>query len=404
MASEIWPGMTRLEKGPTDDYHVYKKITEIPNLLDRKIILLATATITDDNIFANGLYQNVFFLLKTFDAMGYMPILIVNDKPKSLEKIPSILRSCRVICAEDLIKQPIPVSAYIEIGMSIDHIMRKYLKMIGSKTCKLYLGNILNIDIETPIFYPGMNFAHHVVGEIQEIWTSAHYGQNVSYACALNNVEPDNDKIKVAPYVWDYAILTDGGKRSIGWKPREPGEKEVFVIMEPNISFQKSSIIPLMILEAWYRKHPDWKGEIVVINGERLMQVPFFKENVYRHLSIVQNNLVKMVARMDIVTTLNQYPSATFLCHQINNEFNYMLLELLWCSFPVLHNSTAWNEFGYYYKGSDIEQGAQLLEQIRTKHAERIETYKSHARTLAWRHSPYNPDIHRAWKQLLNID
>ncbi len=403
MALESWPGMTRLAAGPSDSLHVFQKITQIPKLTERKIVLLATATITDDNIFANGLFQNVFFLLKMFDAMGMLPILIVNDKPKSLDKIPEVLRSCRIMCVEDLIKQPIPIAAYIEIGMSIDLVMRKFLNMIGSRTYKLYLGNILNIDIETPIFYPAMNFAHHVVGEIQDVWVSPHYGQHAQYACAINGIDPASTTSKIAPYIWDSCVLTDDGKRNITWRPRKDDEQETFVIMEPNISFQKSCIVPLVILEKWFRNHPDWKGRVVVVNGERAAQVNYFRDNILNQLDIYKAGRVQLIGRMDIISTLTKYPSATFLCHQVNNEFNYMVLELLWAGFPVLHNSAAWGEFGYYYKGSDIEEGAALLEKIQTSHSELLEIYKSHARILAWRHSPYNPDVHRAWKSLLNI-
>lgn len=407
MVKESWPGMTRYceGSGPTDNLHIYKKISDVPNFLERKIVLLATATITDDNLFANGLFQNVFFLLRMFDAMGLLPILIVNEKPKSLDKIPEVLRTCRVMCVEDLIKQPIPIAAYIEIGMSIDHVMRKFLKMIGSRTYKLYLGNILNIDIETPIFYPGMNFAHHVVGEIQDVWVSPHYAQHAQYASAINGVQPTSidDTTKIAPYVWDPAVITDDGKRSIRWRCPVAEELDTFVIMEPNISFQKTCLIPLMILETWYRKNPTWKGKVVIVNGERIQQTAFFKENIYNQLDIVKAGLVQPVGRMDMVSVLRAYPSATFVCHQVNNEFNYMLLELMWCGFPVVHNAGAWNEFGYSYKGSNIEEGAEQVALAKEHHHERIEIYKSHARTLTWRHSPYNPDIQRAWFKLLAI-
>ena len=395
--------MTRLAQGPSDDLHVFKKITETPNLLERKVILLATATITDENIFCNGLFQNVFFLFRMFEAMGFLPILVVNDKPKSLEKIPEVLRGVRIVTVEDLIKQPIPIAAYIEIGMSIDHVMRKFLKMIGSKTCKLYLGNILNIDTETPVFYPGMNFAHHVVGEIQDVWVSPHYGQHAEYACVLNDVDPASTSSKIAPYVWDPAVLTMDGTRNITWRTRRGDEPDVFVIMEPNISFQKTAIIPLMAIEKWYRTHRDWKGKVILVNGERINSLPFFRENILANLDIFKAGLVEIRGRMDMISVMREFPSATFLCHQINNEFNYMVLELLWAGFPVLHNATAWDEFGYTYKGSDIEGAAKLIEAVRGHHHDRLEVYKSHARSLAWRHSPYNPDVHRAWLKLLNL-
>lgn len=400
---EEWPGMTRMAAVPNEDVHVYRKMREIPPIVERKIILLATATITDENLFSNGLFQNVFFLLRMFDAMGCLPILVVNTKPTSLDKIPEILRTCRVLSVEDLIKQPIPIFAYIEIGMSVDQMLRKFLKMTGAKICKLYLGNILNIDIETPIFYPGMHFNHHIIGELNEIWVSPHYKQHAEYACALNHVDPKGQVQKIAPYVWDSAVLLDDGKRHVGWKPRQPGEQEVFIIMEPNISFQKTSLIPLLNLEAWYRKHKDCNIKVIIINGERINQTPFFRESICESLDIIKDKKVEFQGRNDMVSIMRANPSATFLCHQVNNEFNYMILELLWSGFPLIHNAKCWEEFGYFYNGNDITDASELIQLSREKHFELFETYRSHARTMAWRHSPYNPDVHRAWKKLLAL-
>jgi len=399
-----WPGMTRLDtKSASDSIQTFQPMVKLPKLIERKIILLATAAITEDNLFLNGLFQNVFFLLRMFDSMGFLPIFIVNEKPKNLEKIPEIIRNCRILSVEDLVKQPIPIFAYIEIGMSIDIMVRKFLKMVGAKIYKLYLGNIINIDVETPVFYPGMNFAHHVIGEIDGVWVSPHYGQHSQYAIALNQLDPRSSTTRTAPYVWDPAVLTDDGRRSLQWHPTQPGETEAFVIMEPNISFQKTALIPLMILEKWFRANPTWDGQVVVVNGERLLQVPFFKESVLANMDLFKQGRINMLGRLDILTTLKSFPNATFVCHQINNEYNYMTLELLWAGFPVLHNAQVWRDFGYSYTGSDLSEAGALIDQIRAHHKDRLEAYKGHARALAWRHSPYNPDIHRAWKEVLRV-
>ena len=399
---EQLPGMTRLGPEPAADIKPFVDIRHIPPALHRKVVLLATANITEDNIFCNGLFQNVVLLYRMFESMGWTPLLIVNEKPKNLDKVPPQIRACRVVCAEELLKQPIPIYAYIEIGMSIDPTVRKFLKMIGSKICKLYLGNILNIDIETPVFYPDMNFAHHVIGEIDRVWVSPHYAQHDQYANALNHVALSAPESQIGPYVWDPSFVTDDGKRHISWRPTMPDEKETIVITEPNISFQKSAVVPLLMIDRWYRKMGrNWNGRVVVVNGPRILQIPHFKQNIYDTLDIVKDGKVEMADRKDIVTTLKTYPNATFICHQINNEFNYMVMELMWLGFPVLHNARSWDAYGYYYPGSDLDAGGELLSLIRGKHVENLEVYKSHARALSWRHSPYNRDVQKAWEKLL---
>ena len=393
----MYPGYTEC-----DQTLVFKEvpyaILKNDTIFRRKIILLATASITDNNIFMNGLFQNVFVYYKMFESMGHCPILLVNEKPKTLENIPPMIRSSRMLVAEELLKQPIPVFAYIEIGMSIDPVVRKFLRMIGSKIYKLYLGNILNIDIETPMFYPATNFSHHVVGEIDEIWVSPHYKQHEEYACYLNHTDPKKQKHTTVPYVWDPCFVSNT-KKEIAWR-RNESQKETILITEPNISFQKSSIIPILAIEKWYRENKSWDGEIVVINGERLLLMPYFKENIWNTLDLVKENKIKMLGRKDIQSTLEEYPYATFLLHQVNNEYNYMALELFHYGFPVIHNADSWKEYGYYYNGSDLDNIMKQFENTRT-HSMNIEIYNAHAKTLIWTHSPYNPSVQKKWGEIL---
>jgi len=340
-----------------------------------------------------------------FDAMGYAPIMLINERPKDIKNIPEAMHKCRMIIIEDVLKQPMAnVAALLEIGMSLDPLVRQFVKMIGGRLIKVYLGNILNIDIETPIFMPQHHFAHHVVGKNDAILVSPHYGQHTEYASYLNHVVPPADLSKtIAPYVWDPNILTRDGTQSLTWRAPATGEEEIFVIMEPNISFQKAAFMPLLIMERWYRevgKPKGWKGMIQVVNGERLLMVPHFLHNIMPYLEIYKDAKVESTGRKDIVSTLREWPTATFVLHNYNNEFNYMTLELLWCGFPVLHNSPSWLEFGYGYRG--LKDAAGLVEEARLRHGGRLETYRAHAAILAWRYSPYNPAIHEAWHKILD--
>jgi len=397
-----FPGMTRYKEDNSRAIQniPHAALSHVGNLLDRKTVLLATAVITEENLFSNGLFQNVYVLYRMFEAMGWLPLLIVNKRPDTMEKIPAYMKDLRLISVNEIAQKPIPVKLYIEIGMSVDSHMRKYLKMCGARICKLYLGNILNIDIETPIFYPSMHFAHHVIGDLDEIWVSPHYTQHSEYARALNHVDIDKKEPAVVPYVWDSQILTRNGERNFTWRsPSSPAE-DTFLVLEPNISFQKCSLVPLMIIETWFRRNPNWKGDVVVVNGERLMLIPFFRETVWKNLELVKAGRIKMKGRMDILTILNTYPSAIPVCHQWNNEYNYMVLEYFSTGYPVLHNASDWSPYGYYYKNSDIQAASELIDKIRTSHRENAEIFKSHTRALLWRHSPYNPEVQKRWGEI----
>lgn len=409
MANEV-PGLTDTFGDPSVGPTPFTSMTAVKPVIDRKVIFLSTPTITEENLYSNGLFQNVFVFYRMFEAMGYAPILMVNEKPKDIRTIPGPLRRCRTIVTEDILRSPPPhVAAILEIGMSMDPAVRKYIKMLGGKLLKVYLGNILNIDIETPIFIQEHFFHHHVVGSSDKILVSPHYGQHAEYASLINHVpvagatKVDLKKL-IAPYVWDPSILTRDGSVSMAWTPPAKPEDEVLVIMEPNISFQKASLVPLLIAERWYRtvgKARGWKGKVVVINGQRINTVPHFRENTRPLLDLFRDERVDLRDRMDIVSVLREWPSATFILHNYNNEYNYMTMELLWSGFPVLHNSPSWAAYGYSYRGADLAGAAGQLTEIHARHVERQETYKAHATALAWRHSPYNPEIQAAWRELI---
>lgn len=64
------PGMPRTSLTKSDEIIPIKSLDAIPPMFNRRVILLATASITDENIFSNGLYQNVFVIYKMAEALG----------------------------------------------------------------------------------------------------------------------------------------------------------------------------------------------------------------------------------------------------------------------------------------------------------------------------------------------
>ena len=124
---------------------------------------------------------------------------------------------------------------------------------------------------------------------------------------------------------------------------------DTIMIMEPNISFQKSSMIPLLMLEAFSRANPGWRFKAVVVNSERLRQIPYSLFCFLSRLEIFRKGYVELVGRLDMHTVMDKYPSCIPICHHFNNEYNYMIFEYLHAGFPVIHNAASWKDAGYYY-------------------------------------------------------
>jgi len=363
--------------------------------LHKEIIILATNNVNDETLFLNGLTQNIVILYNLFESLGYQPMLLQNPDANAQKK--SFIHGYKVINAQDIIRKTLKIKLFIEIGMSIDESLRNYLELIGSKNVRLYLCNILNIDIETVQNYNNLFFNHHVIAKLEEVWTSPHYEQHVDYTAAINRTSLD--KTRIVPYIWDPCLISHYGP--LEWMPITSWQNTNIVIMDPNISFQKCSFYSLILVEAFAKKYPEWRGKVHVVNGDRLK----FSANAFNKflpsLSIFEQNRIVLHPRKKIFTIFEEYPSSCFITHQWNNEFNYMMLELLHYNYPILHNSPSWSDAGYYYSVNEWDKAIDTLKTALTTHKDNIQLYKTAAKNLMWRHSIYNPEVQTKWREIV---
>ena len=353
---------------------------------NRPVIVLATALITQETIFSNGLFQNILVLYRLFEALGYTAYLLVERRGETI-------KGYNTIQPEDLLKNPLPIHAFIEIGMSVQTVFRTYLRENGTKIIKLYLGNSLNIDIESINCTPGLDFPHHIVGDIDEIWTSPHYGQNLEYLTVLNGLAPNRGFI--APYVWDRCFVEG---RMTKWEEPKDWRKMNIVICEPNISYQKLFLVPLLIAEEFATKEAQWQGKVIIMNSDRFAANVHVTKSVLPQLKLMKEGRIELGKRKSIVELSKDYSSAVFIGNQVTNEFNYLTLELMTAGFPLLHNAAAWSAFGYFYEPGSA---AQLLKNVMQNHNSNLSTYRVQAEQLAWAHSINNPTVQEKWKVLL---
>ena len=358
----------------------------------RKRVFLTTVRIPDEQIWANGLFQNIYIFYKMFEVLGYEPYLLVDSLENNKEA--KIHERFRMLDFKTYIAAPFAVTAYMEFGMSCDPMIRKFFRNTGAICAKTYLGNILNIDIETMTFYPNANFSHHVAGELDEIWVSPHYDFHGDYAGAINGL---CGKTRIAPYVWEPYFIPDMADIY------DPGVEAArkFVIMEPNISFQKNSLVSILAAEAYYRRHPSRVDQVVVVNGAKIKGVPYFEKSVLPNLQLFKDGKLHLMPRAHMFNFARAFKDAIVLQHQVNNEYNYSFLEWLFMGFPVIHNHRRLSDFGYFYPENDFEAAADRIEQVVDHHAKNAESYKAQAKQLLWRFSIYNPDNLAAWNTLV---
>jgi hypothetical protein len=366
---------------------------ELPNIIKRPVIAIVTAQITEDSIFQNGLYQNAYFIYKLIEAIGCIPILIINEKT---DKYPEFMQQFNCITVDDLVRNPIPLTVYLEVGLSTAPHIRKFMRTCGARIARIYLGNIFNIDVETPLFYGPMNFSHHVIGETDMILTSPHYSHYSEYMASLDNINVSS--VHIAPYVWGPDFITKHNTDIPLWIP-PTDTVPTFIIMEPNISFQKNAILPLLALEKWVTDNFITNARIILINGKRLEISTYYKQLI-ASLTIHKNAFIDSRDRMNVRDVMKEFPSATIICYHKDNELNYMALEFLYTGYPVIHNAKTWEKAGYYYTADSIDGCAAALQAVR-QHADRQTVYRSQTQQIFWQHSIHNPTVQETWYKFL---
>jgi hypothetical protein len=308
-------------------------------------IFLATGPITQESLFLNGLHQNSLTLYTLFERLGYRCHCLTDVSEAFLE-------GYRSLEPETYLQNPEPyrLALYIEIGHAFDAAWRSLLQRRGVRVIKLLLGNVRNIDLEMT-HHMNVSFYHHVIGNYDEIWTSPHYRRNCAYAAALYSTP-----CRTVPYVWSPAWI-----QRLHRYVRRPWTVTDLVVAEPNISFQKHCLYPLLLVEAFASRVPEWTGRLILQNTERFQVNGLLQQRVAA--SPLKDRIV-LRNRQPLAEILRDNPSAAFVCHQVTNEYNYMTLELLYLGYPVLHNSKPWATHGYAWDEEDWSASLRTLQQM----------------------------------------
>jgi hypothetical protein len=213
-----------------------------------KIVFLTSIALPEADVFRNGLYQNIFALYELIETLGYKVYILTERPVTDVSGADTLHAGFRVTDMNSFVAKPFPIYHVIEVAMGLAPNIRLFFKAQGARVTKLYLGNVLNIDIEISSCIPNMTFSHHIAGEIDEIWTSPHYAPNVEYAAIINtSANGTCPPGKTVPYVWSPRFIATAPASANYVAPTTTVQRS-FTIIEPNISFQKCALIPLMQL------------------------------------------------------------------------------------------------------------------------------------------------------------
>jgi hypothetical protein len=306
-------------------------------------------------LFGNGLSQNVKFLYDMMELIDCHPYFLV-DTPSPHNSIVFNEIAYKAYTLAEILELEMHTDLALEAGVTIGHQQRDTLRnTFKTKIVTIRYGHSMFMDMEQMCHPPTMTGGLYI-SKPDVVWASPHFLKAFSYLETIYQAP-----IEVGPYIWEPDFVTKGHDDTYLEKP------DIYV-MEPSISLLKNALIPIAIIEKTYNIQPDAFGKAMILNGIHYNQSPYFLDNIARNMSslIAENNKVYFTGRYGFDDVFKRRD--ILLGHQWECELNYLYLEALYKNIPLVHNSPAFAEVGYYYPEFDVNIGhSQLIKAINDK-------------------------------------
>ena len=331
---------------------------------------ISVITHANQNIWENGMGQNVFFLAKALKAVPFVRSVVlinVGDQSRMADQIDLGRENLTLLNQEQAGDQ---VDVIIELAGALHQPWLALQRARGKKVVyycvgQPYAGLIEGSIFERPGFFPA-------VGRCDEIWLLPEYIQHAPMMRVLNRCP-----VRQTPYLWSSSFLekrvqevAEKGYR-YGWDTTQKGQRALrAAIFEPNVSVVKTSSISMLVCDEAYRADRKAVQMMHVLNTLHMKDHPTML-HFANSLDLVKDHKACFHGRHDVVGFMAQHADAV-VSHQWDNEQNYSYMDALYGDYPLVHNSAWLHSFGagYFYPGFEAVEGGKKLIQASEHHDE----------------------------------
>ncbi len=369
-----------------------------------KTIAIISKDFPDCDLFGCGIFQNALLLYDLFNAMDkFKVVFLLSHREGGLISNSDTYESYVFADLEDL---PFKIDVCIEttVYTEVEHkqLFKKHHANI--KIVALRLGNFIAHDIDTIIY--DVKLSKQMNAEaIDAVWISPQHQHAREYISTLYDL--DSSKVAVAPYIWEPRFLDDRIAK-IGKSYHElkfsPSDPKKIAVLEPNLSYVKNALVPILIMEEAYRVDPNaYEAAYVNWNDKSDDSRYYFLETFGRNCAIVRSETNKLyfIGRTEFVDIVND-GIKYIVSHQRDNALNYLYLEAAYLGLPLIHNSPFLSDFGYYYEDYNTKQGATALLRALAEHSNTLEDYNKSSAELLKKYSIDNPTVKNKYRQLID--
>jgi hypothetical protein len=350
---------------------------------------ISVITRAGQNIWENGLGQNVVFLARLFQQLpfvGSVVLIDVGDQQVMPAQVDLNALGLRLMRAHEATDE---VDVIIEMAGALDPQWLALQRARGKKVVYYCAGQPYAALIEPSVFDKPGHFSRP--DRCDEIWLLPEYQAFASFQRVLHRCP-----VRVVPYLWHPQFLQQRiaevaqlGYR-FGWQAGVQRAGLRVAIFEPNVSVAKTSSMSMLACDEAYRADP---GSVAMMNVLNTLHLKDHPTMLYfaNQLDLVQQHKALFLGRHDIVGFMVQHADAV-VSHQWTNDQNYSYLDALYGDYPLVHNSPWLQGFGvgYYYPGFEAAEGGRQLRIAASEHDARLDDYRQRTRQVFDAVDPFN--------------
>jgi hypothetical protein len=393
----------------TDNLQIYEKPTSIQTT---KIAITFDIPKNEIDIFSNGIKQNCLFFYELLENIGYDVYLIINDSDFKYTNNLNFWNKGNIKYTK--LSQVIKINPHIvfQFGFQIEANILNLIKAKNIKTVNYVCGNKYFMESEFCLYGNNDNndFQYNQLkqGHFDEIWLIPQHIN--SSLCYLKTFFRTN--VIEVPFIWSPSIIDSYSKAlsntNLFYKNR--GKQKKISIFEPNMSIIKWALPCVLICENAERTISEKELiKHVYVTNVNSQNNPNYKFNftlfnrILSSLDLFKKSKLSVESRYNSLFFMSQY-SDIAVSHQMENNLNYLYLDLAWMGWPIVHNANLCKDVGYYYEGFNYDEGAEMLKKAILTHDEDSNSleYLKRNRAAINRYIPTNKYLQEQYKNLIN--
>jgi hypothetical protein len=347
-------------------------------------------------LWSSGIAQNTVYLALLFQRLPEVEYCALVACPASAAPALHPLAEMYGLPTLQLAEATERLDVLIELGMRADTEYTGPFRARGGKLVSYVAGNAMAMNFECLASrVPYGDFVNEV--GFDAVWvTPQHWKMNHAYVSVTRS-----PNCHVAPHIWHPMCLTESAHRlktNPYWRPPEAKDWRIGVF-DPNVNVVKTFHLPLLVCEQAHRRWPELINRVLLFSADHLMGNPHF-EQFCAVTDLGRDKKVFAESRYLVGQMMGSHIDAV-VTHQWENDLNYLYWDVLYLGWPLIHNSPAFAEVGYFYPSFDPKTGGQVLCEALAGHAAQWAKTRPAVLETLWRFNIDNPEVQRRHAELL---